>query len=150
MSAKLHLAKPEDLDRLAGLVARYHAFEGITQSEDKRRAALQPLLEGTPHGIAYLIGPRTAPVGYIVISFGYSVELGGIDGFVDEFFIREKLRGRGLGGEVLRTLLPALADHGVKALHLEVERGNERARGLYARLGFENRETYHLMTRILG
>lgn len=143
----LTLARIEDLDRLEPLVAAYHAFEGIEGTEEARKAALTPLLEGTPHGVAYLIGPRRAPVGYIVISFGYSVELGGIDGFIDEFFIRERVRGRGMGSEVLLTLLPALSDHGVKALHLEVDRDNERARRLYQRAGFEPREKYHLMTR---
>ena len=121
----LHLARPEDIDTLLPLVARFHAH----------------------HGIAYLIGPRKAPVGYIIISLGYSVELGGIEGFVDEFFIREKVRGRGMGSEVLTTLLPALKDHGIKALHLEVARENESAQRLYKRAGFEPRDGYMLMTR---
>ena len=143
----LHLARPEDFDKLAPLVAAFHAHEGIEQSDETRRGALMPLLEGIPHGVAYLVGPRNAPVGYIVISFGYSVELGGIDGFVDEFFIRDKVRGRGMGSEVLMTLLPALREHGVKALHLEVDRENESAQRLYKRAGFEPREKYMLMTR---
>ncbi len=143
----LHLARPDDLDRLEPMVAAYHGFERIDSTEDARRAALAPLLDGTPHGVAYLIGPRRAPVGYIVISFGYSVELGGIDGFIDEFYIRERVRGRGMGSEVLHSLLPALSEHGVKALHLEVDHDNARARRLYERAGFKSREQYHLMTR---
>ncbi|MCF3594689.1 GNAT family N-acetyltransferase [Rhodobacteraceae bacterium LMO-12] len=145
--SSLHLARPEDLEKLLPLVAAFHAFMGIEQSDQARRAALMPLLEGTPHGVAYLVGPRVSPVGYIVVSFGYSVELGGLDGFIDEFFIREKVRRRGMGSEVLLTLLPALESHGVKALHLEVGRDNASARRLYERAGFKSRETYHLMTR---
>ena len=143
----LQLARPDDIDRLEPLVAAYHAFEGISSTEEERRTALAPLLDGIPHGVAYLIGPRRAPVGYIVVSFGYSVELGGLDGFIDEFFIREKVRGRGMGSEVLLTLLPALSQHGVKALHLEVALDNPRARRLYERAGFKPRQNYHLMTR---
>ncbi|WP_298805932.1 GNAT family N-acetyltransferase [uncultured Lentibacter sp.] len=128
---------------------------GLTGDEDpkvmsggeQRRAALAPLLAGSPHGMIYLIGPRNAPVGYIVITLGYSIELGGIEGFIDEFFIREKVRGRGMGSETLSKLLPALKNHGVKALHLEVARDNGRAQSLYRRAGFEPRETYMLMTR---
>lgn len=143
----LHLARSDDLDRLEPMVAAYHAHERIDTTEAARRAALVALLDGTPHGVAYLIGPRRAPVGYIVISFGYSVALGGIDGFIDEFFIRERVRGRGMGSEVLHTLFPALSEHGVKALHLEVDRDNTRARRLYERAGFRLREHYHVMTR---
>ena len=145
--SSLHLAQPDDIEKLLPLVAAYHAFEGIEQSDDARRTALAPLLNGTPHGVAYLVGPRKAPVGYIVVSFGFSVELGGLDGFIDEFFIREKVRGRGMGTDVLLTLLPALESHGLKALHLEVSRDNDSARRLYTRAGFKPRESYHLMTR---
>lgn len=143
----LHLARPDDMEKLLPLVARFHEHHDIVQTDEKRFEALMPLLEGIPHGMIYLIGPRKAPVGYIIISLGYSVELGGIEGFVDEFFIREKVRGRGMGSEVLMTLLPALKDNGIKALHLEVERSNERAQRLYKRAGFEAREGYMLMTR---
>lgn len=146
MSAALHLAQPEDLPRLQSLVAAFHAHVGIAQTDEVRAKALLPLLEGSPHGAAYLVGPRQGPVGYIIVSFGYSVEMGGIDSFIDEFYIRENVRGRGMGGEVLRALMPALADHGVVALHLEVGRDNLDAARLYTRLGFEARDTYHLMT----
>ncbi|HHI70213.1 MAG TPA: GNAT family N-acetyltransferase [Rhodobacteraceae bacterium] len=147
MSAALHLAKADDLPRLQSLVAAFHAQEGITQSDKERAAALTPLLQGTPHGAAYLIGPKNGPVGYIVVAFGYSVEMGGIDGFIDEFYIRENVRGRGMGSEVLRTLMPALAEYGVKALHLEVKRDFDRAKRMYSRLGFVARDDHHLMTR---
>lgn len=149
MSAAIHLAGPDDLDRLEPMVASYHAFEGIGSTEDDRRAALMPILDGSlPFGVAYLIGPRRSPVGYIVVSFGYSIELGGIDGFVDEFFIRQSVRGRGMGTEVLTKLLPALSQNGVRALHLEVARDNAAAQRLYARAGFRMRDRYSLMTRV--
>lgn len=147
MSAALHLATIDDLDKLEPMVAGYHAFEGIASTEEHRRAALTPLLQGTPHGVVYLIGIRRAPVGYIVISFGYSVELGGIDGFIDEFFIRENVRGRGMGTEVLSSLLPALGQHGVKALHLEVPLENASAHRICTRAGFRLRDGYCLMTK---
>ena len=143
----LHLAGSDDIARLLPLVEGFHTHHDIALSDAERRAALAPLLAGSPHGMIYLIGPRNAPVGYIVITLGYSIELGGIEGFIDEFFIREKVRGRGMGSETLSKLLPALKNHGVKALHLEVARDNGRAQSLYRRAGFEPRETYMLMTR---
>lgn len=149
MTVTLTLAKPSDLDRLERLVEAYHAFEDIPTTKEERLAALAPLLDGIPHGVAYLLGPPKSPVGYVVVSFGWSVELGGIDGFIDELFIRDAVRGRGMGTEALTSLLPALARHGVKALHLEVATTNSRARGFYARLGFDARDKYHLMTKLL-
>lgn len=146
MSAKLHLATPDDLDRLLPMVAAYHTFEGIDRSEAQRRAALAPLLDGSPHGAVWLIGPRIGPVGYIVVTFGWSIEFGGLDGFIDEFFIREGVRGRGMGSEVLTALLPQLAQAGMTGLHLEVSPDNARAQKLYAAHGFNKRDGFHLMS----
>ena len=145
MSKILHLAGPDDAERLLRMLAAYHAFEGIDVSDEHRAAALMPLLEGSPHGAVWLVGPKMAPVGYIAVSFGWSIELGGLEGFIDEFWIREKVRGRGMGGEVLAALLPSLKAAGLRALHLEVAPGNETAMRLYGRMGFQHRD-YRLMT----
>ena len=144
--SRLHLATPEDLPRLDGMVAQYHALEGIESDEEHRRTALMPLLEGSPHGAVWLIGPRMSPVGYVAISFGWSIELGGMDGFIDEVWLREAVRGRGMGGEALSELLKSLDAAGVKALHLEMANDNPAER-LYRRLGFRRRD-FALMTRM--
>lgn len=143
----LNLAKPEDFDRLAPLVTAFHQEEGIAMDADARRNAVMPILEGSPHGAIYLIGPGRAPIGYIFVCFGWSIEFGGMDGFIDEFFIRPGVRGRGIGSEVLRQLPKALGAAGMKALHLEVAHDNDRAQNLYTRLRFEARKDYMLMSR---
>lgn len=147
MSAILTLCGPEHLARLAPLVGDFHAHMGIASDEATRHAALGPLLDGIPHGTAYLIGPPRAPIGYIILSFGWSVEFGGLEGTVDELYIRPAVRGRGIATEVMLALPKALAGVGLKALSLEVATGDETAQRLYARAGFSLREGYHLMSR---
>ena len=148
MSAALHLAGSADAAALLPMVAAYHAEGGIASTEDHRAAALQPLLDGSPLGCAYLIGPRRAPIGYIVITFGWSLEFGGMEGFVDEFFVRRGVRGRGIGSEALGALIPELEANGLRALHLEASAEEPQLQRLYARAGFELRDGYHLMTRV--
>ena len=146
MTAALHLAGVDDIERLLPLVAAYHELEGVEQDDASRRAAVMPLLEGSPHGAVWLVGLRRAPVGYVAVSFGWSIEFGGMDGIVDEFFIRENVRGRGMGSEVLASLQATLAAAGLKALHFEAGRRNAAARTFYERRGFLLREGYHLMS----
>jgi len=146
---RLTLATLDDLDRVLPLVAAFHAEEGIAQDEATRRTALTPLLEGSPHGCIYLAGPTRAPIGYVIITFGWSVEFGGMDGFVDEIYIRPGVRGRGIGTDVLLSLPKTLAKAGMKAIHLEVDRGNAAARRIYEKLHFAPRENYMLMSRKL-
>ncbi|MEP4430816.1 MAG: GNAT family N-acetyltransferase [Hyphomicrobiales bacterium] len=149
MSASINLAKPEDLDKLDALVAAFHDENGIKLSLEKRRAGLGPLLEGIPHGCAYLIGPPRAPIACVIVTFGWSIEFGGLDGFIDELYVRPGVRGRGVAGEVLLTLPRTLASAGMKAIHLEVDTSNQTAQRLYARAGFKLRDQYALMTRAL-
>ena len=142
-------AAPADLPKLLPLVAAFHEEMQIAQTDDERQRALVPLLEGSPYGEVYLAGPARAPVGYCIITFGWSVEFGGRDGFVDEIFIRRSVRKRGLGSEILRALPERLKDKGLRALHLEVDRDDTASRALYEKMRFQSRERYMLMSRIL-
>jgi GNAT superfamily N-acetyltransferase len=42
-------------------------------------------------------------VGYIVLTFGYSLEYLGRDAFIDEFYLRESYRGRRWGRRTLES-----------------------------------------------
>lgn len=143
----LHLARPEDGARILPLVAAFHAEMGIDSDAASREAGIAPLLEGSPHGVVYLMGPQKAPIGYVVICFGWSVEFGGMDGFLDEIYVRPGVRGRGIGSEVLSQLTKALSDAGMKALHLEVRKDDDQTRRFYQKLRFAARDNYVLMTR---
>jgi ribosomal protein S18 acetylase RimI-like enzyme len=149
MTAALTLATPDHLERLVTLVTAFHAEAGITLSDEQRRKGIAPLLDGIPHGAAYIIGPPRAPIGYIVITFGWSVEFGGLDAIIDELYVRPGVRGRGIASEALIALPRALSQGGLRAIHLEVDRNNPAAVKLYRRAGFKERDGYMFMSRQL-
>ncbi|MEE2946153.1 MAG: GNAT family N-acetyltransferase [Pseudomonadota bacterium] len=142
MSAALHLAKPTDLEKLTQLVAAFHAEIGISSEETARERALIPMLDGSPYGIVYLIGPTRAPIGYIAITFSWSIEFGGMIATLDEFYVRPQIRGRGIGTEALLSLRKTLAQSEVNALFLEVQDTDGKAKRLYQKAGFGDREGY--------
>ncbi len=147
--AALHKAGPQDLERLVGLIGAFHAEEELDSDAAHIVRAIKPLLEGSPHGEIFLAGPRMSPVGYIASAYGWSIEFGGMDAFIDEFYLRPAVRGRGIAGDVLHELSQHLAAKGVFALHLEVDHENEIAIAAYKRSGFLHRARYGLMTRTL-
>lgn len=149
MMTALTLAKVPDIDRLLPLIAAFHSERGIALDDAARRGAVAPLLDGSPHGAIYIAGPVRAPIGYAAISFGWSLEFGGLDGILDEIYIRPGVRGRGIGQEILGALPRALAAAGLRTLHLEVARSDEAARRFYERMHFAPREDYMLMSRKL-
>jgi len=143
----LNIARTDDLDRVLRLITDHHAESGVEQDQEARRAAIMPLLEGSPHGVIYLIGPARAPIGYVAVSFGWSIKFGGMEGVIGEFYIRPGVRGRGIGTEVMHTLPRGLAKAGLKAMHLEIGPDNTGARRVYEKMGFQAREASGLMTR---
>jgi GNAT superfamily N-acetyltransferase len=132
----VHLAAEEDTDRVLALVAAFHAERGIDSDPEARREAVAPLLGGSQLGAVWLIGPRRAPVGYIAITFGWSIAAGGMTGRVDEFYIRPAVRGRGMGTEALLGLCKAMREAGLITLDLPVAEDETRLQGFARRCRF--------------
>jgi len=136
-------ADESDIDLLLDFMRAYYSFDGHAYDREKARAALTALLRDPNLGATWLILDGKAPVGYIVLCFGYSLEWLGRDAFVDEFYLREEYRGRGWGRKAIAFLEDAARARGVRAVHLEVVSGNETAFHLYQKLGFrEHKSTF--------
>ncbi|MPY95012.1 MAG: GNAT family N-acetyltransferase [Acidimicrobiia bacterium] len=134
----LRRAVPEDLDALVRLVEEFYEVDRYPFDEALVRGALLGLLEGDEHGVAWLVvGPGCADeaLGYAVVTWGYSIESGGREGLVDEFFVRE--RNGGVGSAALVSVLEACRAYGPRRLFLETEARNDAARRFYARHGFD-------------
>ena len=150
MAAVPTLAGINDLTQVALLLAAFHLEVSLNTSVPHRKAATTKLLDGTPLGALYLIGPRAAPVGYITILHGFYIKFGGAYSFIDEFFIRPPIRSKGLGAESLLTICKLLYADGTRSVHLEVTNANKTAHRLYSRGGFTLRTNYHLMSNELN
>lgn len=75
-------------------------------------------------------------VGYCVTTKTYSVEAGGITIWIDELFVLEKYRSKGLGRELFKYI-EENGDKKLRRIRLEVELENGRAISLYKKMGFE-------------
>jgi len=148
MEPTFRAAERADVETLLDMVREYYEFDGHTYERDALRQALEGLLDDPARGHAWLICDGPAPIGYVVLTLGYSVEYHGRDAFVDELYIRASHRGRGLGTRTLAFLEATCRALQVRALHLEVERHNTSAQRLYRKIGFYDQDRY-LMTRLV-
>ena len=140
-------AGPEHATRIDQLVTDFHLHEGVEVTACARRASIDALLAMPAQGRILLVQSRDGEIaGYAVIAFGFSLEFGGRDAFLDELFIREACRGQGIGSAALSAVCAWARHEGLCALHLEVERDNKAAKALYTRTGFEDRSHYNLMS----
>lgn len=138
-------ARVEDAEALLTLQQAYYAEDGYPFDEAHARTALVGLLSDPRSGLVWVARGAGEPVGYLVVTFGYSLEYGGRDAFIDELYIAPGHRGRGLGREAVRLAREACVAAGVRALHLEVEVGKDAALRIYRDAGFAG-QGRHLLT----
>jgi GNAT superfamily N-acetyltransferase len=148
MEPSFRVAGPADADVLIEMMRDFNAHERIAFDEAEVRAVLALLFANEEYGFACLVVLDGEVAGYVVIAFGFSVEFRGRDAFVDELFVKDEVRGRGLGGAALRFAEGVCRGRGVRALHLEVERQNTGAQAVYRRAGFVDHDRY-LLTKWL-
>jgi ribosomal protein S18 acetylase RimI-like enzyme len=148
VTPRFRLAERGDVETLVAFMREFYAIDAYPFDEGVARAALAGLVADAALGRAWLILDGEAPIGYVVLTFGYSLEFHGRDAFVDELFIRADYRHRGVGTQALRFVEGQCPALGVHALHLEVERTNLAGQALYRKMGFRDHDRY-LMTRWL-
>lgn len=148
MAAAFRAARPADVDAIVAHVHDYYAAEGYAFDAAATRRAVAALAGDPALGRLWVADDGGAVVGYLAVTFGWSLEFRGRDAFVDELYLAPAYRGRGLGGRALTLAEDACRDAGVQALHLEVERENAVARELYRRRGFADHARI-LMTKPL-
>ena len=136
MDPQFRTAGTGDLEVVLELMRAHYAYDGHEFREDRLRPAAEGLLEDPTAGRIYLIEAAGKAVGYAAVTFGYSLEFGGRDAFLDEFFLSAARRGRGWGRLALEHVEREARALGVQALHVQVVRGNDCAERLYRSAGF--------------
>lgn len=150
MTFDIRLAGPTDLGALLTMMTALRAEDYAVGQPPPAPELLGPLVLdflATPLlGRVWVACDGAAVVGYLALTFSFSFEFGGRDAFVDELYVVPAYRNKGRGGQLLRVAEAAAPGLGVRAIHLEVSRGNARAGRLYRSFGFEDHDR-HLMTK---
>jgi len=139
---------PDDLGALTELVRAYHDYDQHPFDEPVIVAALRQLCAGTPYAQAWLLSLDGRQIGYASVSYGFSIEVGGLDFFLDEFFLEATWRGRGLGRQLLAMIEDEVKQLGGSRLCLEAELHNPRAAHVYATSGYVEHER-RLLSKVL-
>ena len=127
---------------------RRAVLDGHEFDRQRLEPALVPLLAGDDHGQVWVLesdgaladGDLSGGVasgsltGYAVVTWSWSLESGGRDCILDEIYVRTPSQGS--GSRLLAAALEGAAACGARAVFLETEAPNERARTFYARNGF--------------
>jgi diamine N-acetyltransferase len=121
----------------------------IQFDESAARETFRRFLSLPVFGRVWLLFEGRSPVGYIVLTIGFSFEFYGHDSFIDELYVDAAFRRRGYGKQAVTFLEERAREMGVNAIHLEVDQGNDPAFELYRRTGYEDHDRF-LMTKWLN
>jgi GNAT superfamily N-acetyltransferase len=149
MTINYRVAEISDLTLLLELVQEFHKIEKLAFDEKVDRDVLANLLADASLGQVWLIQQEDEAIGYIILTLGYSLEYRGRDAFIDEFYLRQKYRGQGIGTQTLAFVEDTCRVLGVQALHLEVDFENPDAQRLYHRVDYQPHNRF-LMTKNLA
>ena len=118
------------------LILEFYELTLEDLKSEKLKSTLAELLAHPKYGSVFLIKQNNNFIGYAILCFGFSLEYGGRDAFIDELFIREDFRNKKIGSEVIDYLCKYARTTGIKALHIEVKEKHKEAGRLYERKGF--------------
>jgi hypothetical protein len=114
--------------------------------EARSQAALAELLSHDSLGKVWLIQADTRPIGYLVLTYSYSLEFHGRDALIDQLYLREGYQQFEI--QAIKFVQAASRALGVNALHIMMERKNSQAQALYRAVGFEDDDSYLMTKRI--
>lgn len=149
MTIAFRSADVTDVNLLVQLNKALNKHEGTTYDTERAHAAFQGFIGHPELGEIWMICDDGVPIGYIIINWGYSIEFGGRYALVDEMFLEDKYRDRGIGRRSLEFVEEHCRFSNMSALYLEVSKENMAARGFYQRMGFVHREQYTTMVKPL-
>ena len=133
-------ATSDDREVVLELAAEFHEFAGYSFNASVQQA-VEELAARHRWSVILLADQNDQSVGYGAVCYGFSVEFGGRDAFIDELYVRPSARGRGVGRALLEEMIGHCRVLGIRAVHLEVDHGNDQAAALYERLGFERQDS---------
>jgi hypothetical protein len=140
-------ARKKDLEQVLTLVKEHHEELGIKQSySNLQQAAYNLLKKDNALGVIWLIHSDKECLGYALLTFGYSLEFGGKEGTLNEFYIRKQDRKPSVELKALSQIKEECKGLSIGTLHLDYHVNGRDTSELSLKAGFAIRERFRRMT----
>ena len=120
-----------DISTITQMMQDFYAIDNYPMDVEVAKTLFQEFISNEHLGKCWLMYSENEIVGYIILTFIFSFEYGGKIAFVDELFIKETARGKGIGKKAIQFIQREVPKLSLKLLYLEVEPHNENAQKLY-------------------
>lgn len=148
MSQNFKAAELTDVPALLELMREFYSDQEMKFSAAVAESCLSGLITDPKLGRVFLLYADGGLAGYCVLTFCFSLEFQGRFALLDELYVRQPFRRRGISREVIARAEEVCKEYGIQAMRLEVWVGNTVAKSVYQSCGFITEER-NLMTKWL-
>jgi len=135
--AVVRVAREDDAAAVTSVVLAFRDHLGSGRPRDGEAAGLVARALADPSSeICLAVSAEGDPLGYALTRFFLSIWAEGRDAHLDDLFVVEAARGRGIGHRLLGFALERAAARGALGVGLHTNERNVRAHALYRALGF--------------
>jgi len=146
----IRFASRDDSDCLVALMPAFYREGQYPFDPAGASAAFNRVLSDESLGLCWLIEDDGKAVGYIAVSFTFSLEYFGNAAFIEDLYVVEAYRRHGLGKRALAVAEQECRRRGALAIHLEVGTDNTVGAQLYEKAGYEDTDRRLLNKRLGG
>ena len=125
--------KIDQIEIITSMMKDFYAIDNYPIDIEITKKLFQDFISDENLGRCWLIYNDTEIVGSFIFSFEYKGRIA----FIDELYINENQRGKGIGKHIINFIKEQIPKLSLKLLYLEVEHHNENAQKLYIANGFE-------------
>ncbi|MBQ2972721.1 MAG: GNAT family N-acetyltransferase [Clostridia bacterium] len=128
----------DDKELFFSMVKKFYAPPAVLHfpSDEVMMSSFYTSLEIPELVKGYMFEYDRSPAGYAIVSMKFETEVGGMAAWIEELFVEEEFRSKGIGRKFFEFLSEDLNGK-IKRIRLEVGDENEGAKRLYNNLGFE-------------
>ena len=136
MTIQIRPAGVSDVPALVGLMQSFYAEADFQLDAGPAARTFETLFADSRLGGVWLAEEGSEALGHLVLTVCFSMEYGGLRGFIDDLYVHPSARGRGAAAALLAAAQEEASRGGVRALLVETGHENHIARRVYARAGY--------------
>jgi len=127
---------PQESELLKDYIEALYRFEGDFEAIVNIEEGLKSLFRNEVLATPYFIKQGQEKIGYVILTRYHSVEKGGVTIYIDELYVEERFRRRGVGKTILDEVVKIAQKEKAKAIWANTEHNNPGAQQFFKSAGF--------------
>jgi GNAT superfamily N-acetyltransferase len=145
---EIKLATPDQRDIIIEMINELWTYDDVAADRDNINQAVDLVFSQPDLAEIHLLYEGDKVAGYFILVPSFGIEYGGLYVTLDELFVREPFRRRGLGRRILNFVLDRCREQGWLVVEAMAFQENETAQYFYGSHGFTPQPWVHFCRRV--